>query len=128
MKALIAVPSKSPGGLESAVSAHFGHCDVFTLIDLHDGKIEKTTTLAPPAHECGGCLVPVNLMTSSGVTAIAAGGMGRRPLMGFLDAGIQPYLAAGHKTVAAVVTAFLQGELVPFDPECACRGGHNHAE
>ena len=126
MNAVIAVPSVSPGGLESEVSAHFGHCDAFTLVALHDGKVEKTTILPPPSHEHGGCLVPVDLLASSGVTAIAAGGMGRRPLLGFLQVGIQPYFAAEYKTVGEVVSAFLAGALVPFGEELVCGGGDCH--
>ena len=67
-------------------------------------------------------MVPVDLLAKSGVTAIAAGGMGRRPLMGFLQAGIQPYSAAGYATVADVVTSFVAGELIAFGPNLACGG------
>jgi predicted Fe-Mo cluster-binding NifX family protein len=128
MNAIIAVPSMSPGGLDAAASPHFGHCDVFTLVEVRDGIVGKTTTLPTPNHQQGGCMVPVNLLASSGATAIAAGGMGRRPLMGFLEVGIQPYLAIGYDTVGAVIEAFLAGKLEPFAPEFVCGGGgHDHA-
>jgi predicted Fe-Mo cluster-binding NifX family protein len=122
MNALLAIPSTAPGGLASPVSAHFGHCDAFTLIELRDGKIGKTGVLPTPDHQHGGCLVPVELLARSGVTAIAAGGMGRRPLLGFLQAGIQPYSAAGYATVADVVAGFVAGELTPFGLDLACAG------
>ena len=32
MNALLAIPSMAPGGLDASVSAHFGHCDAFTLV------------------------------------------------------------------------------------------------
>ena len=41
MNAMLAVPLMAPGGLDASVSAHFGHCDAFTLIALRDGKIEE---------------------------------------------------------------------------------------
>lgn len=33
----IAVPSVENGGLEGVRSGHFGHCDVFTLVDVEGG-------------------------------------------------------------------------------------------
>lgn len=127
MNAVLAVPSMAPGGLASPVSAHFGHSDAFTLVALRDGRIETATVLPTPDHGDGGCMVPVNLLANSGVTAIAAGGMGRRPLLGFLQSGIQPYSASGYATVQDVVTAFVAGALRPFGADLACGGGgHDH--
>jgi len=126
MDALIAVPSMFPGGLEAVASPHFGQCDVFTLVEVRDGVVGKITILPTPNHEQGGCMVPVNLLASAGATAIVAGGMGRRPLIGFLEVGIQPYFAAEYETVREVITAFLAGDLEPFGPDFVC-GGHDHA-
>ena len=33
----IAVPSEGQGGLDGLRAGHFGHCDVFTLVDIEDG-------------------------------------------------------------------------------------------
>jgi predicted Fe-Mo cluster-binding NifX family protein len=126
MNALLAVPSMAPGGLDASVSGHFGHCDAFTLIALRDGKIEKTFVMPAPDHADGGCMVPVNLLAAQGVTAIAAGGMGQRPLMGFLQVGIEPYFAGGHATVEEVVSAFVAGELQSFGENACCGGGDHH--
>ena len=38
----IAVPTDAPGGLDGKRSDHFGHCDVFTLVDIVDEKIAET--------------------------------------------------------------------------------------
>ena len=125
MNALLAVPSVAPGGLDASVSEHFGHCDAFTLVGLRDGKIDRTLVLNTPDHAEGGCMVPVNLLASHGVTAIAAGGMGRRPLMGFLQVGIEPYFAGDHATVQDVVSAFAAGGLQRFVENSCCSGGHH---
>jgi predicted Fe-Mo cluster-binding NifX family protein len=127
MNTLIAVPSQHPGGLSAAVSDHFGHCDAFTIIALQDGKVTDTRILPTPPHGDGGCLVPVGLLADSGVTAIVARGMGGRPLMGFLQSGIQPLHAEAYATVEAVVAAYVAGKLKPFSPELVCGGGgHDH--
>ena len=122
MDALLAVPSVAPGGLDAPVSAHFGHCDAFTLVGLRDGRIEKTMVMQAPDHSEGGCMVPVNLLAAHGVTAIAAGGMGQRPLLGFLQVGIQPYFAGDRATVKDVVSAFVTGGLQHFGENACC--GH----
>ena len=36
---IVAVPSNAPGGLDAEMSGHFGHCDVFTLITLDQGRV-----------------------------------------------------------------------------------------
>ena len=31
---IIAVPSQQPGGMDAALGAHFGHCDMYTLVSV----------------------------------------------------------------------------------------------
>ena len=42
---LVAVPSDAPGGLEAAPSAHFGHCDVYTLARVENGAVSDVRVL-----------------------------------------------------------------------------------
>jgi hypothetical protein len=46
--------------------------------------------------------------------------MGQRPLLGFLQVGIQPYFAADFATVKDVVSAFVGGGLQPFGENSCC--------
>ena len=87
----IAVPSNGAGGLEGTRAGHFGHCDVFTFIDVEDGEIKKVSVLQNEEHVQGGCMVPVNLLASNKVKALVVGGIGMRPLMGFKQVGINVY-------------------------------------
>ena len=87
----IAVPSNGQGGLEGTRSGHFGHCDVFTFIDVENGEIKKVSTIQNQEHVQGGCMVPVNLLADNQVSALVVGGIGMRPLMGFRQAGIDVY-------------------------------------
>jgi len=59
------------------VSAHFGHCEQFALIDVDEAKkqILKKELVSPPAHEPG--LLPPWL-AEKGVSLVIAGGMGSR--------------------------------------------------
>ena len=123
----IAVPTNNPGGLSATRSDHFGHCDIFTLLDIENGKVVATKTHDNIAHEAGGCMVPVQVLAEQGVQAIIVGGMGARPLAGFTEKGIAVYFA--HKqqfsTVEDVANAFVAGNLPVMHPGEACKGGGN---
>ncbi len=118
----IAVPSNQPGGLEAEVSGHFGHCDLYTIVEIGDDGLQSVRPLANPPHEHGGCLAPVQLLADQGVTAILVGGLGRRPLMGFHQAGIEVYLAAGFDTVGKAIEVFRNGQLPLFSMDSVCGG------
>ncbi len=118
----IAVPSMIPGGLVAQRSGHFGRCDMFTLIDIEDGKIISVNKISNVEHSEGGCLVPVNLLAGFDVNALVVSGMGMRPLMGFKDAGIKVYLGTGD-TVEDCVLSYISGNLMPMSEEYVC-GGH----
>ncbi len=63
---LIAVPSNNPGGIESELAGHFGHCDVFTLVKIEDGKVADVSTLQSMPHEQGGCMAPGQTTSKTG--------------------------------------------------------------
>ncbi|MDR3672028.1 MAG: NifB/NifX family molybdenum-iron cluster-binding protein [Holophaga sp.] len=129
-EARIAIPSDLPGGLGAGVGAHFGHCDLYTLVDLKEGLIAQVSTLPTIPHEQGGCLAAVHHLASNGVTVLIAGGMGLRPLMGFNQASIEVYRGAESPTVEAAVKALINGDLERFSQENTCGGGqhHDHAQ
>jgi len=123
-KVRIAIPSVYPGGLEVEVGAHFGHCDLYTIVDVVDGAVAEVSTLANVPHQQGGCMAPVNHLAQNGVNQLIAGGMGMRPLMGFNQVGIDVFYGAGAPSVGAAVDALLKGALTRFSPEYTCGGGH----
>ena len=122
-KKIIAIPSALPGGLDAGMGMHFGHCEIYTIAEVEDGKVASVRTLPPIPHQQGGCLAPVNYLAGEGVNVLLAGGMGMRPLMGFNQAGVEVYYAGNFPTVAQSVQAFIEGKLPAFTPEHSC-GGH----
>ncbi len=124
---LVAIPSVYPGGLEADLEEHFGHCDLYTLVRIVEGKVSEVSTLPNVPHEQGGCLAPVNLLASHGVGVLIAGGMGMRPLMGFSQVGIEVRFGQDSRTVKEAVEAFLQGSLPQFTPQFTCGGAHGHS-
>ncbi len=126
IQARIAIPSENPGGLQTAIGAHFGHCDIYTIVDVKDGQISEVSTLPNVPHQQGGCLAPVNHLANHGVTVLISGGMGLRPLMGFNQAGIEVFLGAEAPSVDAAVQALIRDELQRFTREFTCGGGQQH--
>lgn len=123
MNTLIAIPSERPGGLEAAVNAHFGHCEVYTLVSVENGSVSEVSIIPNIPHEHGGCMAPVRYLADKGAKALIAGGMGYRPLMGFSEVGISVFYGKQSPTVGEAVNAFINGELPQFSMENTCGGG-----
>ncbi len=119
----IAVPSSQPGGMQSALGAHFGHCDCYTVVEVEEGQVAQVSTLPNVPHVQGGCMAPVNYLSENGITVLLAGGMGMRPLMGFNQMHIDVFFAGNYPTVGQAVEAFRLGKLNRFSTEQTCGGG-----
>ena len=120
---IVAIPSGHPGGLEAPLGAHFGHCDLYTVVKVAEGQVLEVGTLPNVPHQQGGCMAPVNHLAQHGVQVLIAGGMGMRPLMGFHQVGIRVLYGNGAQTVGEAVEALLQGQLPQFSTEFTCGGG-----
>lgn len=121
----VAIPTNNPGGLDAERSEHFGHCDVFTVIELNEQKgIDNVATIANGGHEAGGCMVPVQLLHDAAVEAIVVGGMGARPMRGFADMGIMVYFAdpTSIKSVRDVIDGFAANRLPVMHVDQVCKG------
>jgi len=126
MNTRIAVPTAEPGGMEAAIDAHFGHCAMYTLVDVEDGKVKEVQTVPSCPHAQGGCMAPVQYLADNEVKALISGGMGMRPLMGFNQVGIEVFHGSGAPTVKQAVDAFLLNSLPIFTQEQTCGGGGGH--
>jgi predicted Fe-Mo cluster-binding NifX family protein len=119
----IAIPSNDQGGLEGTRSGHFGHCDVFTLVDVEDSRIKEISILQNQEHVQGGCMVPVNLLSENRVDALIVGGIGMRPLMGFKQVGIHVYHDDQRLEIGPVVKDLIAGNLPEIRNDQVCGGG-----
>ncbi|MBW2612308.1 MAG: NifB/NifX family molybdenum-iron cluster-binding protein [Deltaproteobacteria bacterium] len=119
----IAVPSNGEGGIDGTRSGHFGHCDVFTFIDVEKGEIKNVSTIQNEEHVQGGCMVPVNLLAGHKVDALVVGGIGMRPLMGFKQVGIDVYHDAERAEIKPVVEDLIAGKLREIQNDEVCGGG-----
>jgi predicted Fe-Mo cluster-binding NifX family protein len=123
----IAIPTENPGGLKAARSEHFGHCPVFTVVELEKSEVAQVEVVNNIPHGEGGCVGPVNLLKGAGVEAIVVSGMGARPMQGFCDAGITVYYADKIRVTDAhsAVKKFTEGGLPVMHPTQACKGSGN---
>ncbi len=122
-KVRIAVPSEGQGGLDGKRAGHFGHCDVFTLIDVEDGQISEVSILENKEHVQGGCMVPVNLLSENKVQQLIVGGIGMRPLAGFQQVGINVYHDAERIDIRPVVEDMIAGKIPMITNDQVCGGG-----
>ena len=93
------------------VSAHFGRCPVFTIIEIKDGKIVKADEIQNPGHHPG--YLP-QFLNEMGMDYIIAGGMGGRAFELFSQHKIEPILGISGK-VEDTITQLLNGSLQRFN-------------
>ncbi|MFH1505292.1 MAG: NifB/NifX family molybdenum-iron cluster-binding protein [Candidatus Omnitrophota bacterium] len=68
------------------VSAHFGRCPSFTIVELEGSKVISKQAIDNPGHHPG--FLP-QFLKEKGVNTIIAGGMGQRAQMLFDESGIK---------------------------------------
>jgi predicted Fe-Mo cluster-binding NifX family protein len=110
----LAVPSDMPGGLDAARSGHFGRSPSFTFVDIVDDVVVNTFTVPNPPHVKGDhCLAQVLTLGENFVDVLIVAGIGRKPLLACLQAGMRVFAGEDRSTVRSVVQAFIDAELVP---------------
>jgi Mrp family chromosome partitioning ATPase/predicted Fe-Mo cluster-binding NifX family protein len=95
---------------EGKLTAHFGHCASFALldVDMDSKKILKREDVDAPPHQPG--LLPPWL-AERGVTQIIAGGMGQRAQSLFIENGVDVLVGAPVETPEQLATDFMNGTL-----------------
>lgn len=120
----IAVSVGTDQGLDAPISAHFGRCPFFAVVEV-DGQdilgVETVTNPFYPNHEPG--QVPA-FIHSLDANVMLSGGMGGRAVAFFEQYGIEPATGAGG-TVRDAVTQYLEGALSGA-AACAESVDHGH--
>ena len=99
------------------VSAHFGRCPSFTLVDIENGKAVKTEVIDNPGHQPG--FIP-QFLHNKGAECIICGGMGMRAIGFFQELGIQTIVGVSG-TIDEVIKKIEKGTLE--GGESLCRPG-----
>jgi Mrp family chromosome partitioning ATPase/predicted Fe-Mo cluster-binding NifX family protein len=95
---------------EGRLSAHFGHCREFAIIDADAAakKVTNTEMFTPPAHEPGA--LP-KWLSGMCVDLVIAGGMGRRAQQLFAQSNIDVLVGAMDNTPQELALQYLTGRL-----------------
>jgi len=115
-KKKIAVAAEDEGGLKAQVSAHFGRCPFYTIVEIENNTIKLNYTVENPYFQAHGSPGQVpEFIRDQNADVIIAGGMGQRAVGFFDQFGIEAVTGAAGK-VEAVVTAYLKGALKGTNP------------
>ena len=92
------------------ISAHFGHCEEFTIFDVDpDGKkITGQQSLIPPAHEPGA--LP-KWLSGLKVDLVIAGGMGQRAQQLFEQNNVDLIVGATDNTSQELIEQYMNNRL-----------------
>lgn len=102
------------------VSAHFGRCASYTIVDIEEGKIVNREEIPNPGHQPG--FLP-QYLSDRGVSVIIAGGMGPRAQDLFAQKNIESMIGV-QGPIDDVITKFIDQEIEAGEDMC----GHKHGE
>ena len=99
------------------VSAHFGHCEQFALIDVDEEqkKILHKELVPSPGHQPG--MLP-QWLAEQGVSFVIAGGMGSRAQDLFQQNSIGVIIGTMENDPEKAVLSYLDGKLATGDNIC----------
>ncbi len=104
------------------VSAHFGRCMEYLLLDIENGQITKETLVNNPGHEPGA--IPA-FLNSREVNVIIAGGMGARAVQFFKEFGIE-ILVGVSGPISDVKKSLAEGTLKSGESTCNPKSGRGY--
>lgn len=104
------------------VSAHFGRCPSYTIVDIENGKVTTRTEVANPGHLPGA--IP-EFLNQKGVHCIVAGGMGMRATAFFEEYGIKTIVGVSGK-IDEVIEQLAKGTLEGGESLCKPGAGKGY--
>lgn len=105
-----------------SVSAHFGRCPSYTVVDIEEGIVKSREEIPNPGHQPG--FLP-GYLAERGVECIIAGGMGPRAQDLFALKNITTVTGV-QGTIDQVLDKFLKNELEPGKDLCGHQNGPGH--
>jgi len=104
------------------VSAHFGRCPSFTIVDIKNDKVTKREVVDNPGHQPG--FIP-QFLHEKGVKCIIAGGMGMRATGFFNEFGIQAIVGVSGN-IDEVIEKLQKGTLEGGESLCKPGSGKGY--
>jgi len=103
MKKKFAIPT-----LNEKLTAHFGHCEKFAIVNVEDNKIMSEEFIEPPVHQPG---VYPKFLADYGVHVIIAGGMGQKAQDLFTENNIEVRMGVQNGSPSELVEHYLSDQL-----------------
>jgi predicted Fe-Mo cluster-binding NifX family protein len=100
---------------DGKLTAHFGHCKEFAIIEVEEDKIKNKEILVPPPHEPG--VLPAWLHELK-TDVVIAGGMGHRAVTLFNERGIKVVTGAPVADPESLVQQYLNNTLTTGNNLC----------
>jgi len=97
------------------VSAHFGRCEYYELLDVEDGEAVERECLLSPGH--GQPRELPRLMQEHRVDCVVCGGAGPRAQQLFAELGIE-FMLGVSGALDEVIPALAAGELESGEDDC----------
>ena len=104
------------------VSAHFGRCPAFTILEIEEGKVISRNEISNPGHAPG--FIP-RFLHEQGVRCIIAGGMGQRAVDLFNQTDIDTIMGVTGR-VDDIVDKILDGTLRGGESLCSPGAGKGY--
>ncbi len=101
--------------LNGELTAHFGHCEKFAIIDTKNGTITNEQSITPPVHQPG---VYPRYLAEQGVNVIIAGGMGQKAQDLFAQNNIAVCMGVGAGSPKQLVSDYLNNQLKTGENLC----------
>ncbi len=101
------------------VSAHFGRCQSYTIVDIQDGRLVSREEIPNPGHQPG--FLP-GYLSEKNVNCIIAGGMGPRAQGLFAQKNIEIVLGV-QGAVDEIIEKFMKQEIEAGDDLCDHKHG-----
>ena len=132
----VCIPSMGDKGLDEQVGEHFGRVPIYTI---YDSETKDVKIVPNDSSHTGGTGYPAQNIAKLGVDIMLCGGLGKRAITMFEEAGIMVYMGATG-TVKDAIGAWEKEALTPATDETACaqhafRGqgigdgeGHDHGQ
>lgn len=107
---------------DGKVSAHFGRCPSFTLVEIMDGLVIEKKEIANPGHHPG--FLP-EFLKENGANMIVAGGMGMKARDLFAEADIEVKLGISGD-INEIIYKIQEGYLVGGESTCTPHSGKEY--
>ncbi|MEN8117979.1 MAG: NifB/NifX family molybdenum-iron cluster-binding protein [Bacteroidota bacterium] len=97
------------------ITAHFGHCENFAIVETKDNQVIGEEIVAPPVHVPGAY---PKFLAEKNVQVIIAGGMGVKAQQLFTQNNIVVHMGVTSGTAKELVQNYLNDQLKTGDNLC----------